>query len=69
VRSFKLVDAARKSYDFDYATSLSGRAFQGASNLKLGDSVSGIIAFLIPQAAQPKSIVYNDFVLSTTIAL
>ncbi len=69
VRSFKLVDTAGKSYDIDYATSLSTGAFQGASNWKPGDSVSGIIAFLIPQTAQPKSIVYNDFVLNTTIAV
>jgi hypothetical protein len=67
LRSFKLVDTAGKSYDVDYATSLSAGAFQGASNWKPGDSVSGIIAFLIPQTAQPKSIVYNDFVLNTTI--
>jgi hypothetical protein len=69
VRSFKLVDTAGKSYDVDYATSLSTGAFQGASNWKPGDSVSGIIAFLIPLTAQPKSIVYNDFVLNTTIAV
>jgi len=68
-RSFKLVDTAGKSYDVDYATSLSTGAFQGASNWKPSDSVSGIIAFLIPQTAQPKSIVYNGFVLSTTIAV
>jgi hypothetical protein len=69
VLSFKLVDTAGKSYNVDYATSLSAGAFKGASNWKPGDSVSGIIAFLIPQTAQPKSIVYNDFVLNTTIAL
>jgi hypothetical protein len=69
VRSFKLVDTAGKTYDVDYATSLSAGAFQGASNWKPGDSVSGIVAFLIPQTAQPKSIVYNDFVLNKTIVL
>lgn len=69
VRSFKLVDTAGKAYDVDLATSLSTGAFQGASNWKPGDTVSGIIAFLIPQTAQPKSIVYNDFVLNTTIAV
>jgi hypothetical protein len=69
VLSFKLVDTAGKSYNVDYATSLSAGAFKGASNWKPGDSVSGIIAFLIPKSAQPKSIIYNDFVLNTTIAL
>jgi hypothetical protein len=69
VHSFKLVDTAGKSYNVDYATSLSKGAFQGASNWKPGDSVSGIIAFLIPQTAQPKSIVYNDVVFNITIAV